>query len=101
VVGVEGSNPNLKAVTSTNATFGFIFEPLKALNVSVDWYRIELKSYAATDHLSLHGSITNLFDSQPPVDLQTYGGGGELAYSTLDQDGAVGRFFLIGATYKF
>jgi hypothetical protein len=29
----------------------------------------------------------------PPVDLQTYGGGAELAYSTLDQDGAVGRFF--------
>jgi iron complex outermembrane receptor protein len=58
-------------------------------------------SYAATDHLSLHGSITNLFDSPPPVDLQTYGGGAELAYSTLDQDGAVGRFFLLGATYKF
>jgi iron complex outermembrane receptor protein len=58
-------------------------------------------SYAATDHLSLHGSITNLFDSPPPVDLQTYGGGAELAYSTLDQDGAVGRFFMIGATYKF
>ena len=58
-------------------------------------------SYAATDHLSLHGSITNLFDSPPPVDLQTYGGGAEFAYSTLDQDGAVGRFFLLGATYKF
>ena len=58
-------------------------------------------SYAATDHLSVHGSITNLFDSPPPVDLQTYGGGAELAYSTLDQDGAVGRFFLVGATYKF
>jgi hypothetical protein len=36
-----------------------------------------------------------------PVDLQTYGGGAELAYSTLDQDGAIGRFFLVGATYKF
>ena len=44
VVGVEGSNPGLKAVTSTNATFGFIFEPLKAFNMSVDWYRIELKN---------------------------------------------------------
>ena len=58
-------------------------------------------AYEATDHLQLHGSITNLFNSQPPVDLQTYGGGAELAYSTLDQDGAVGRFFLVGATYKF
>ena len=46
-------------------------------------------AYQANDHLQLHGSITNLFNSQPPVDLQTYGGGAELAYSTLDQDGAV------------
>jgi iron complex outermembrane receptor protein len=58
-------------------------------------------SYQANDHLQLHGSITNLFGSVPPVDLQTYGGGGELAYTTLNQDGAVGRFFLVGATYKF
>jgi len=58
-------------------------------------------AYQASDHLQVHGSITNLFGSQPPVDLQTYGGGAELAYTTLDQDGAVGRFFLVGATYKF
>jgi iron complex outermembrane recepter protein len=58
-------------------------------------------AYAVSEHLQVHGSITNLFNSQPPVDLQTYGGGAELAYSTLDQDGAVGRFFLLGATYKF
>jgi iron complex outermembrane receptor protein len=58
-------------------------------------------SYQVNDHFQVHGAITNLFDSQPPVDLQTYGGGAELAYSTLDQDGAVGRFFLVGATLKF
>ena len=58
-------------------------------------------AYAVTDHLTVHGSITNLFNSAPPVDLQTYGGGAELAYTTLDQDGAVGRFFLPGETYKF
>lgn len=58
-------------------------------------------NYAVNEHLAVHGSITNLFDSVAPVDLQTYGGGAELAYSTLDQDGAVGRFFLAGATYKF
>jgi iron complex outermembrane receptor protein len=58
-------------------------------------------AYQLNDHLQVHGAITNLFDSVPPVDLQTYGGGAELAYTTLDQDGAVGRFFLVGATYKF
>ena len=59
-------------------------------------------SYAATDHLSVHGSITNLFNSDAPVDLQTYGGGAELRYdAALAQDGAVGRFLLLGVTYKF
>ena len=57
--------------------------------------------YAVTDHFSVHGSITNLFNTQPPVDLETYGGGGLLRYTTLDQDGAVGRFFLLGATLTF
>jgi iron complex outermembrane receptor protein len=58
-------------------------------------------AYQVSEHFQIHGSITNLFNSPPPVDLQTYGGGAELAYTTLDQDGAVGRFFLVGATYRF
>jgi iron complex outermembrane receptor protein len=59
-------------------------------------------SYEANDHLKIHGSINNLFNVSPPVDLQTYGGGAELRVdSAMDQDGAVGRFFILGATYKF
>jgi iron complex outermembrane recepter protein len=59
-------------------------------------------SYNVTDNLKVHASITNLGNSDAPVDLQTYGGGAELHYdAALDQDGAVGRFFTIGATYKF
>jgi iron complex outermembrane recepter protein len=57
--------------------------------------------YAITDHVSVHGSITNLFNTQPPIDLETYGGGALYRYTTLDQDGAVGRFFLLGVTAKF
>jgi len=58
--------------------------------------------YMATDHLAMHPAITNLFNSDAPVDLQTYGGGAELRYDpALHQDGAVGRFFLVGLTYKF
>jgi iron complex outermembrane recepter protein len=58
-------------------------------------------AYAASDHLSFHASVRNLFNTQPPIDLQTYGGGALYRYTTLDQDGAVGRFFLVGASYKF
>ncbi len=58
--------------------------------------------YNVSEHLNLHASVTNLFNSDPPVDLQTYGGGAELHYdAALDQDGAVGRFFLLGVTYRF
>jgi hypothetical protein len=41
-----------------------------------------------------------LFNAQAPIDAQTYGGG-VLAYDgAFEQDGAIGRFFLVGATYK-
>jgi iron complex outermembrane recepter protein len=59
-------------------------------------------NYNLNQHLAIHGSITNLFNANAPVDLQTYGGGGQLAYDgALEQDGAVGRYFTLGATYKF
>jgi iron complex outermembrane recepter protein len=59
-------------------------------------------NYSVNEHLAVHGSVTNLFNANAPVDLQTYGGGGQLAYDgALEQDGAVGRYFTLGATYKF
>jgi iron complex outermembrane receptor protein len=59
-------------------------------------------TYTVTDQVSVHGSVTNLFNSDAPVDLQTYGGGAELHYdAALHQDGAIGRFFLVGVTAKF
>ena len=59
-------------------------------------------NYAMDEHLSFHGSVTNLFNANAPVDLQTYGGGAELAYDgALEQDGAVGRYFTLGVTYRY
>jgi iron complex outermembrane receptor protein len=58
--------------------------------------------YQFTDHLSAHIAVTNLLDKPPSFDDVTYGGGGGAAYSAgLEQIGAVGRFFVVGATYKF
>jgi iron complex outermembrane receptor protein len=58
--------------------------------------------YAVDDHLSVHGSILNVANNLPPVDLNTYGGGGQLAYNgSFYQEGAVGRFFMVGVTFKF
>jgi len=58
-------------------------------------------AYSITDHFQVHGSVTNLLNTQPPVDLETYGGGALYRYTTLHQAGAVGRFFLVGGTLTF
>lgn len=59
-------------------------------------------SYNVNKQWSVHGSVQNLFNQAPPVDLQTYGGSGGTAYNpSLHQAGAVGRFFNIGAVYNF
>ncbi|STQ89429.1 TonB-dependent receptor [Iodobacter fluviatilis] len=35
------SNPELKPETSNNLTLGFVFQPLKDLSLSIDWYSIK------------------------------------------------------------
>jgi iron complex outermembrane receptor protein len=59
--------------------------------------------YAFSKNFSVHGSILNVFGTQPPVDLQTYGAayGNALYNPAMAQAGAVGRFFNVGATYTF
>jgi iron complex outermembrane recepter protein len=58
--------------------------------------------YNFTDKFSIHGSILNAFNRPPPLDPVTYGGGGGQAYTAaLEQAGAVGRYFVVGAAYKF
>jgi iron complex outermembrane receptor protein len=44
-----------------------------------------------------------VFDRQPPIDVATYGNGGnQLAYNaSLHQAGAVGRFYSLGLNYTF
>jgi iron complex outermembrane receptor protein len=52
-----------------------------------------------TKQLSLSASITNVFDRLAPWDPYTYGG---VNYDpSYHQDGAVGRYFKIGAKYTF
>lgn len=62
--------------------------------VDVDLYG----EYSFNEHLRVHGSILNLFDKPPPLDMQTYGSAGN--YSNAFHDaGAIGRFFMVGLTY--
>jgi len=59
--------------------------------------------YKLSDNLTLKGSILNLFDRQPPIDVATYGNSGaQTSYNaSLHQAGAVGRFFSAGLNYTF
>ncbi len=64
--------------------------------------------YDVTPKFSVHGSIVNLFDRHAPYDLQTFGSAGNGAQNggapynpALHQDGAIGRYLNVGATYTF
>jgi iron complex outermembrane receptor protein len=62
-------------------------------------------NYKVTKALSVHASILNLFNQNAPLDYATYGGGtnsSEIPYSpSFAQYGAIGRYFTIGAEYRF
>jgi iron complex outermembrane recepter protein len=55
--------------------------------------------YHINDHLTASLSVLNLFDKLPPIDPADYAG---INYNpTYAQSGIVGRFFKLGAAYKF
>ena len=55
--------------------------------------------YHVNDHLTASFSVLNLFDRLPPIDPADYAG---INYNpTYAQSGIVGRFFKLGAAYKF
>jgi iron complex outermembrane receptor protein len=60
-------------------------------------------TYKYGKNWTFHGTILNLFDRAPPIDTGTYGNSGNLAAynATLHQAGAIGRFFSVGAQYRF
>jgi iron complex outermembrane recepter protein len=49
-------------------------------------------------NLQIFASIANVTDKVAPLDPLTYGG---MSYNPMDASGAIGRFFKIGASYKF
>jgi iron complex outermembrane receptor protein len=64
--------------------------------------------YEFTKQFGMRLSVANLFDRHAPYDLQTFGSTGNGAQSggaaynpALHQDGAIGRFFTLGASYTF
>jgi len=58
--------------------------------------------YQVTKNLSVHGSVTNLFDRRFPQDWNTYASQSYAPYNpSLHSAGAIGRYFSVGASYNF
>jgi len=51
-----------------------------------------------TKQFTVTASISNLFDKVAPLDPLTYGG---ISFNPMDASGAIGRYFKLGASYKF
>jgi len=54
--------------------------------------------FNVSKNFTLYASINNAFDKVAPLDPLTYGG---ISYNPMDASGATGRYFRIGASYKF
>jgi iron complex outermembrane receptor protein len=70
----------------------------------------KVKSFTTTDlslryeigkSWTLKGGVVNLFNTQPPVDLATYGGGQLPFNPSMHMAGAIGRIINVGAIYNF
>ncbi|MBQ5947102.1 TonB-dependent receptor [Massilia sp. ST3] len=61
-------------------------------------------TYKFNDNLTLKGSVLNVFDREPPIDVATYGSAGNNLSqynSAMHQAGAIGRSFSLGLNYTF
>jgi iron complex outermembrane receptor protein len=74
----------------TDAPGGCRIASFTTLDLTVRW--------KATDSLEVFGGIQNVLDRQAPLDPYTYGA---TSYNPLDYSGALGRFYTVGAKYKF
>jgi iron complex outermembrane receptor protein len=58
-------------------------------------------SYMITPSIQVFGSVVNLFNTAPPVDMVTYGAGLLSYNASLEQAGAVGTLYNVGFKVKF
>jgi iron complex outermembrane receptor protein len=88
-------------LTSTADFAGASSAPTSLCNVKAFTTLNLSGAYKVGSHLTFTGSITNLLDANAPRDFQTYGGSFIPFNPALHMDGIVGRFFMLGLTYKY
>jgi hypothetical protein len=45
-----------------------------------------MSRHSLSKHFRVHGAVLNLFDKSPPLDIQTYGGGGGASFDGAFHD---------------
>lgn len=114
--GYDATDPSLGI---TDCASGITANSTRFINSAPPEHYCQISAFVTTNlsmqyklgpALTLRGSVLNLFDKAPPVDMNTYGGTGANASSggtgtpynpSLHQAGAVGRAFSVGLDYKF
>lgn len=89
----------------SNSAFSLRFPngnfPSQYCNVPSFTYVNLYSSYTVNQHLQVFGSIQNLFNTAPPLDLETYGSAVVPYNPSLAQPGAVGMLFDVGFRLMF
>ena len=86
----EGAKCATTYLGGADAPVGCSLASFTTLDLSTRW------NYSKA--LQLFASVSNLTDKIAPLDALTYGG---MSYNPMDASGAIGRYFKIGASYKF
>ncbi len=102
--GVGNNDTCENSLQNSNSYFATSTYPTQYCKVSSFVATDLTVTYKIDKNWTVHGTVLNLFNQAPPMDLQTYGASGitNLPYNpSLHETGAVGRFFNVGANYKF
>jgi iron complex outermembrane recepter protein len=71
-----GGNPDLKPETSTQATLGFVMEPVQGLQFSVDYWQVELedriRSLSVSEMISNYPLFESNFVRDPATNVVSY-----------------------------
>ncbi|MDC8757268.1 TonB-dependent receptor [Janthinobacterium fluminis] len=86
----EGAKCATVLANGSDAPNGCSIASFTTLDLSARW------NYSKA--LQLFASVANVTDKIAPLDPLTYGG---MSYNPMDASGAIGRYFKVGASYRF
>ncbi len=86
----EGAKCATVLADGSDAPPGCTLASFTTLDLSTRW------NYSKA--LQLFASVSNVTDKVAPLDALTYGG---MSYNPMDASGAIGRYFKLGASYRF